>query len=532
MSVDVCGTVGAGADRDAVRATGRAVMDAEVREVVSTGEARFELLRRRAGFVLAPVVFAATYSAPLQVDAPAHKLAAVLAAVVVLWISEAIPMAMTAFLGVAAAVMLGVAPPTEAFAPFADPLIFLFIGTFMLAQAIFFHGLDRRFAFAILGLRVVGARPGRVLAAYAAVSCALSMWISNTATTAMMFPIGISLLGCLESHAHERRLPLRFGTVLLLSNAFAASIGGLATPVGTPPNLIGIGFIRRETGVSVPFFTWMALGLPVAVALLSLCLWNLRRSGVPPRLVLHGVREMIDAERLTLGRWTAGQVNTLVAFTVTVVLWVAPGLIALLAGQESPVYRRLIAVFPEGVVALLGAGMLFVLPTNWAANEFTLSWHEAKKIDWWIVFLYGGGIALGTMAFKTGLAEAMGRGLTDLLGLHSAFGLLALSTAMATVLSETTSNTASANMVVPVAIAFAASAGIDPVLPAVGATMGASLGFMLPVSTPCNAIVYGSGRIPLTAMMRHGIVLDILGVVMIVTVLSWLGPLVLGARQP
>jgi len=178
-------------------------------------------------------------------------------------------------------------------------------------------------------------------------------------------------------------------------------------------------------------------------------------------------------------------------------------------------------------VALLGAGLLFVLPTDLGAHEFTLPWREALKIDWWIVFLYGGGIALGTLAFETGLAEALGRALTGLLGVGSPFGLLALSTALATVLSETTSNTASANMVVPVVIAFARSAGIDPLLPALGATLGASLGFMLPVSTPCNAIVYGSGRIPLGRMMRHGIVLDVAGVIAIVAGVWWLGPLVL-----
>jgi sodium-dependent dicarboxylate transporter 2/3/5 len=179
-------------------------------------------------------------------------------------------------------------------------------------------------------------------------------------------------------------------------------------------------------------------------------------------------------------------------------------------------------------VALLGATLLFVLPTDFSRHEFTLPWREAVKIDWWIVFLYGGGIALGTLAFKTGLAAAAGRGLTDLLGVHSAFGLLAFSTALAAVLSETTSNTASANMVVPVVIAFARSAGIDPVVPAVGATMGASLGFMLPVSTPCNAIVYGSGRVPLTTMMRYGIALDVAGIIVVVAVLGLLGPHVLG----
>ncbi len=166
------------------------------------------------------------------------------------------------------------------------------------------------------------------------------------------------------------------------------------------------------------------------------------------------------------------------------------------------------------------------MPVDRKRLEFTLSWEDAVGIDWWIVFLYGGGIALGTLAFKTGLAEALGAGLTQTLGIESHVGLLALSTALAAVLSETTSNTASANMVVPVVIAFARSAGIDPTLPAIGATMGASLGFMLPVSTPCNAIVYGSGRIPLRTMLRRGIALGVIGVVTIIAVVWLLGPMV------
>ncbi len=480
---------------------------------------------QRLGLALAPLAFAGMWVLPTTLAAPAHRLGAVLAAVVVLWVTEAIPMAMTAFLGVAATVVLGVAPATEAFAPFADPIIFLFVGTFMLAQAIFFHGLDRRFAFAILGLRAVGEHPGRLLAAYAAVTCVISMWISNTATVAMMFPIALSLLAVLEGQ--ERRSTAAFGSALLLCTSFAASVGGLATPVGTPPNLIGIGFLRREVGVEVSFFAWMALGIPVVVAMLAWCVFVLWRGGVERGTRFSGVVQLVRAERRALGPWTRGQVNTLAAFGLTVVLWVLPGVVALVGGQSHPLYRALVGALPEGVVALLGASLLFVLPTDLRRHEFTLPWEEAVKIDWWIVFLYGGGMALGTLAFKTGLAEAMGRGLTDLLGVRSDLGLVALSTSLAAMLSETTSNTASANMVVPVVIAVARSAGIDPVLPAIGATMGASLGFMLPVSTPCNAIVYGSGRVPLGTMIRYGAALDVVGVFVVVAVVGLLGPVVL-----
>jgi sodium-dependent dicarboxylate transporter 2/3/5 len=476
--------------------------------------------------VLAPLAFAALWLAPLGLTVEAHRLAAIMGAVAVLWVTEAIPMAMTAFLGVAAAVALGVAPASVAFAPFADPLIFLFIGTFMLAQAIFYHRLDRRFAFAILSLPGVGDRPWRVLVAYASVACAISMWISNTATVAMMFPIGVSLLGALESRRGGERLPAGFGAALLLANSFAASVGGMATPVGTPPNLIGLGFIRRELGVDLPFFSWMALGVPLTGLLMAGMLFDVGRAGAPAGMRLTGVVELLSSERAKLGPLSRGEKNALFAFAATVFFWVLPGLVALFAGQDAPLYRALSTALPEGVVALFGAGLLFVLPTDLRRHEFTLPWSQALKIDWWIVFLYGGGIALGTLAFKTGLADALGNALTGLLGVRSQLGLVALSTALAAVLSETTSNTAAANMVVPVVIAFARAAGIDPVLPALAATMGASLGFMLPVSTPCNAIVYGSGRIPLTRMMRHGVVLDVAGIAAIIVVVTLLGPLV------
>jgi sodium-dependent dicarboxylate transporter 2/3/5 len=492
---------------------------------VPLSEEAFELWRRRAGFLLAPIVFLLLWAAPLALEPRAHRLAAILGAVVVLWITEALPMAMTAFLGVAAAVLFGVAPAADAFAPFADPIMFLFVGSFMLARAIFFHGLDRRFALALLSLPGVGARPARVLGAFALATCSLSMWISNTATVAMMLPIGLSLLHVLES---ERPAPA-YASALLFSTSLAASFGGLATPVGTAPNLIGIGFVRRETGVDVPFFNWMTIGMPASLVLLALMVaWFGARSA---RLrTTDALAERLQAQRREQGPWTRGQLNTALAFGMTVALWVLPGVVALGWGADHPLYRTLQRAVPESVAALLGATLLFVLPIDVRQLRFTLPWEEAVQIDWWIVFLYGGGIALGTLAFQTGLAEALGRGLTGLLGVRTPFGLLCFSTALSAILSETTSNTASANMVVPVVIALARAAEVDAVLPAIGATMGASLGFMLPVSTPCNALVYASGRIPLPTMIRHGLLLDLAGVVVVVALVALIGPLVLGAR--
>lgn len=497
----------------------------EITELISDAEARFERLRRDAGFVLAPVVFVLLLLLPLPALKPeAHRLAAVMATVVVLWITEALPLPVTALLGAAACVVLKVAQAKDVFAPFADPLMFLFIGSFILARAVFLHKLDRRLAFGVLSIKWVGARPSRILLAFGAVTAFISGWISNTATTAMMFAIGMAILRFLfdQERAGVQKISRAYPTALMLMTSFAASIGGLATPIGTPPNVIGLGFLRQLVGFEFSFFKWMTIGVPVVVVLfiwLFVYLNWLSPAGVRE---IEGSGEMMRNERDRLGTWTKAQKSTLIAFLITVVLWVMPGVIAIVAGDQSSMYRNVNNSVPEAVAALVGASLLFLLPGDEGAKAIT--WAEAVKIDWGVVLLYGGGFALGVLSFQTGLAEAVGRGLTGLLPVSGGVGLLFASTIVAVVVSEATSNTAAANMVVPVVIAIARAQGADALEPALGATMGASLGFMLPVSSPCNAIVYGSGYISLPSMIRYGILLDIVGVFVIVILVKLLVP--------
>jgi sodium-dependent dicarboxylate transporter 2/3/5 len=500
---------------------------ASVRHVLTPREERFEALRNRAGFVLAPLAFVILLMLPMEGMKPeAHRLAAVMAAVVILWITEALPMPVTALLGAAAAVVLRVAPAKEVFAPFADPLIFLFIGSFIIARAIFLHGLDRRMAYGVLGMRWIGGRPSRVLLAFGAVTATLSAWMSNTATTAMMFGIGMSILSVMMAGAADGRPTVdpRYATGLMLMTSFAASIGGLATPVGTPPNVIGIGFIRGLLHQEITFFEWMAIGVPVVV-LLFICLYLYLNALSPAGIdTLGDSDDVIRRARAELGAWTPGQRSVMIAFAVTAVLWITPGLFALVLGETSAVYKAMSARLPESAAALIGAILLFVLPGDGGARAIT--WEDAARIDWGVILLYGGGFALGVLSFQTGLAESVGRGLTGVIPLRGEFGLLVASVIVAVMVSETTSNTASANMVVPVVISIAVAQGVDPLIPALGATMASSLGFMLPVSTPCNAIVYGSGYVPLMRMVRYGIILDLIGIVVIIGAMWVLGPLV------
>jgi sodium-dependent dicarboxylate transporter 2/3/5 len=483
--------------------------------------------RGKVGSLLALLAFASLLAAPLGSLSPeAHRLAAIMAAVVILWVTEALPMPVTAIIGAAACVVLRVAPARDVFAPFADPLMFLFIGSFMIARAIMLHGLDRRVAYAVLSLRVVGASPMRILFAFGAVTAAISAWISNTATTAMMYAIGIAILAFMADSAKRegRSLNPRYATALMLMTSFAASVGGLATPIGTPPNVIGLGFIRQLTGTELPFFKWMLIGVPTVVVMLAAVFLVLARAAKSVGAGMAESATMLEREHERRGSWSTGEKSTVIAFAVTVFLWILPGVFALIYGESSPQYTALSARIPEGVAALIGASLLFVLPGNQQGKVIT--WREAAKIDWGIVLLYGGGFALGVLSFRTGLAETMGKGVLGYLPASGETGLLIASTIMAVILSEITSNTASANMIVPVVISIASAAGVDPVVPALGATFGASLGFMLPVSTPCNAIVYGSGYIPLKRMMRYGVVIDVVGVIVIVVVIKFLLPLV------
>jgi sodium-dependent dicarboxylate transporter 2/3/5 len=518
-------------------------------------ERRLELIRRRAGLVLALLLFTLVLLANFEslADKPtAHRLAAVMAAVVVLWVTEAIPMALTALLGATACVVLQVAPAKNVFAPFADQLMFLFIGSFMLARAIELHGLDRRLALSVLTLRAVGGSPSRVLFAFGATTAFISAWISNTATTAMMFAIGLSILKVLREEAGGRnseggmeevagvppsafRLPTsspidpRYATGLMLMTSFSASIGGLATPIGTPPNVIGLNFIRKlvtrdGAAIDITFFEWCLIGVPIVVVLYLFMFAYLNWFCPAGVTELAGGREYLERQRQDLGPWTRGQVSTLIAFVVMVALWVAPGVIAIGWGEASDAYKWCKASLPEAVPALLGAGLLFLLPGK--QGRPALTWPEATEIDWGVVLLYGGGFAFGMLAQETGLADIIGKNMIAWLPNAGSFGFLIAATFVATLVSEATSNTASANIVVPVVITMATAAGVDPLEPALGATFGCSLGFMLPVSTPCNAIVYGSGMVPLSRMIRYGALLDIAGTVVIVAVVKLLGALV------
>ncbi len=499
-------------------------MPEQIEEAISEGEKRFERYRRTISLFLGPVVFFLILFTPLPfLSNEAHRLSAVLGLVLIYWVGEAIPIPATAILGSILCVLLGVAKSTVVFAPFAHPIIFLFIGSFMLAEAMKAHKLDYRIALTILSIPWIGNSYCRVFFAIAVIPVFLSMWISDSATTAMLYPITLGILSTVNQLSGGSRT--RFDTGLLLTIAYAALIGGIGTPIGTPPNLIGIGMIDKIIGIKIPFFLWMVMAFPIMITMLILMLIYMFLIHKPPAKEIDGLSLFISQKRSEMGGWNRGQKNTLFAFITAIILWTLPGIIAAIAGSDSKIYKLLDAHIHEEIVSLIAVMILFLTPIDWKNRKFTITWNEAVKIDWGTIILFGGGLSLGGLMFSTRLADFMGNMLVRFTGVDTLWGITAAAIGLAIITTEVTSNTATANMLVPLMISVAQTAGVSGIPPAIAVCLGASMAFMLPVSTPSNAIVYGSGRVPITSMIRAGIMLDIIGFFVILAGLRILCPL-------
>ncbi len=480
----------------------------------------FDWWRSRIGFFLGPLLAVIVLLTPMpQLSEPAHRLAAVLALTIVYWMTEAIPMAATALLGPALCILLGVGEDKKVLAPFGSPITFLFIGSFLLAQGMQKHGLDRRIALTLMSVRGVADSPGRIIAALGLLTAMLSMWMSNTAITAVMIPIALGIVRASPQFMKTRGA----ASGLILMIAFSASIGGLATPVGTPTNLVAIGALEEITGERVSFFRWMQLAVPLALVLLAAIFFVLR-PGRGARDDFSAVGAELRRQRTELGPVTRGQLNAGFAFAMAVTLWMYPGIMEMLFGPGRMGATFFEKHLPEETVGLFAGLILFILPVNLRRWEFTIDWRDGAQIDWGTVLLFGGGLVLGRQIFDTGLATAIGGGVNSALGQPSLGMLTAVAIVLSILLSEATSNTASANVMVPMMIAVAQSAQLNPVPVALATYLACSFGFMLPISTPPNALAYGTGLVRLPEMIRTGVILDIVGAIGIWLIIRFLAP--------
>lgn len=487
---------------------------------VKEAEQAFDRKRRTIGLFGAPILAVLVFLTPIDgLTLEAHKLLSIMVLVALWWITEPVPIPVTSLIGPTLAVITGVVKVGEAFSAFANSMIFLFMGGFILAKAMMSHGLDKRFAYWLLSRSWVGSNPRRIFLAIGLAAALCSGWVSNTATAAMMFPICLGLLNSIKEMfaANGRSINLneyKYATGLMLMTAYACSIGGVLTPIGTPPNLIMIGFLGSMADIHISFFQWMIWGFVAMVVYFFIAYVVLSRMFPADVERIDGAEEFIRARISELGAWTRAQKNTLFAFLTAVILWVTPGFLSIMYGSDSAQLAMYNRLFPEAVAALAGALLLFLLPVNFSKREFTLTWKEAMEgIEWGTLILFGGGLAMGGMMYKTGLSAWVGNGIVSSMGGEpSQVVMVAVFSVMALLLSELTSHTAATNMIGPLAITAALSAGLSPIPVSVGIALSASLGFMLPVSTPPNAIVYASGYIPITTMIRTGVYIDFIGI--------------------
>lgn len=488
-----------------------------------------DLLERRirtAGLLAGPVLGVVFYLwNPGSHPPDARRLLGILVMAICFWTTEAIPLAATALLASALAITTGVAPARTVLAPYADPVIFLFVGSFLLAEAFRKYGLDRRIADTMMRSRRFGRSPGGLVAGFGVASAGVSTCLSNTATAALMTPIAVGAVRQAgEEVGAERATPWVSGVLLMV--AYGASVGGMATLIGTPPNLLAAGFLERLAGVKVTFAGWLAFGVPTALVLLALATFWIRLALGSPRAGVT-FRPPAGLTPVETPEGTSGRRWTILAFALAGFLWILPGIASAMIGPDADSVKELTRLLPESAVALLCASLLFVAPVNWRERRFALTWTEGRQVNWGIILLFGGGLSLGTLAETTGIARWAGEGISRM-GLSSTpSGLLAVSVGAAILISEFTSNTASVTLLVPIVIAAAQAAGFDPVRPALGAGLAATCGFIFPVSTPPNAIVFGTGLVPLWRMIRVGILLDVSSFFVI-----WLGMLVLTPLLP
>ncbi len=431
------------------------------------------------------------------------------------WLSEAIPLSATALIPLLLFPVTGVAGIKEAAAPYANEVIFLFLGGFILGLAMEKWGLHKRVA--LITVMLVGMGPKRIIAGFMLASALISMWVNNTSTTIMMVPIALSVIAMVAaSHAPpgtppgEAKSPdPNFDSTLLLGIAYASSIGGVATLIGTAPNAIMKGFISDALGLQVGFANWMMLGVPLVAVYLPIAWLYMTCISQPVRLKsIPGGRELIRREFHGLGRMSRGEWVVLVVFVTTVLLWLTRPLVQRWA-EGTP-----LAGLNDSTIAIFAAMALFLIPVRPSRREFAMDWATAEKLPWGILLLFGGGLSLAAAITANGVDTYIGEMLGGLGHLPLWVAILIVCTVVI-FLTELTSNTAVTTALLPILAAAAPSLGVDPLRLVVPAAIAASMAFMLPVATPPNAIVFASGRISIGQMARAGFGLNIVGIVLI-----------------
>lgn len=420
--------------------------------------------------------------------------------VIFLWLFTSIPLFASGLLGVSLSVLFGIVSAKTAFAPFADPIIFLFLGGFLLGQGLEKTKLDQYFAHKILAHKKISSSAQNMMIAFLALIFIFSMWISNTAAVAMFIPLGLGLLKKIKIEDPKLR------SSFLISMAYAATIGGNVTPIGSPPNVVAIGFLRNLTGVNVSFLKWMMIATPISLILLAFVIRNLLKNAKDVNLPTSLETETeVEEYRIT----SPEQKYVSIIFALTVFFWISPSIIQVFISKESDLSLFLSTNLTAANVAIFFSSLLFLFPIF--GKDKILKAKDLSQVDWSSLLLFGSGLSLGNILFKSGMASEIADVITGS-GLGSSFVLLMFVLLFVTIFfTELASNTASANILIPIIIATCKQLGVSPTMPTLMLAMACNCAFMLPVGTPPNAIVYGTGHIEKIDMIKLGFRVNLLG---------------------
>ena len=474
---------------------------------------------KQAGFIAGPLAFIliTTLVGSDFISPSAGKVLAVAAWMVIWWITEAAPVPVTALLPLIVFPFLGVMKMSEAAAPYANPIIFLFMGGFMIALALEKHRLHERIALNLV--RITGTSGNGIILGFTIATGFISMWISNTATAMMMLPIAISVINLLR-RTNSETITLgerNFGITLMLVIAYAANIGGIATIIGSPPNVVFVGLLDQLTHEKFPFWKWMLIGLPLSVVIMGMGYVALTRFLFPNKLhEISGADALIKNRLTDLGPMRREEKLVLTIFTFTSLLWVFQQAINLLLGNEF---------LNDTNIGMAGGALMFVVPAHFRQFKFLLVWKDTEKLSWGILILFGGGLCLAQGLSSAGIIQAVGSYIAQQSQSVNwlLFGLITASI----FITELMSNVALVQIFIPVVFGIATNLGIDPILLGMPVTLGASMAFMFPVATPPNAIVFSSGHMKMKDMMRAGLIMNIIALILIYLGAKFLIPLIL-----
>jgi sodium-dependent dicarboxylate transporter 2/3/5 len=428
------------------------------------------------------------------------------------WITEAAPISVTALLPIILFPLTGGLDLKTTTAAFGHKFIFLFIGGFILAIAIEKWNLHKRIALNII--RLVGTNKSNIILGFMIATAFLSMWISNTATSVMMLPVALAIIAQLKDNPKTlENENITFGKALMLAIAYSASIGGMATLIGTPPNLVFAGVIKTNYNIEITFLEWMSFGLPVSIILLTICWAYLTKYAFKFKSKeFSSGKDEINNQIKSLGKISFEEKTVLIVFIITALLWII----------QSFVLKKFIPNIDDTIIAIISAVTLFILPTK-NIKSTILKWEDTAKLPWGILLLFGGGMALAKGFDSSGLAVWIGNQLTSLEAFPFIL-LLFILIASVNFLTEITSNLATTAMILPVLVSLSSVINIHPYFLLIGATVAASCAFMLPVATPPNAVVFGSKLLTINDMVKKGFWMNLISIFVLTLLVYFLVP--------